>query len=92
VFPASPQLAPPEEQQFSPEGTAERQYSTAVLSELVDLNGSAAAFEVAVVNKASRNRIDRMIFAFEASLISPFIRSRCATPVIIISRPSSVRK
>ena len=39
VLHAGPQLAPPEEQQFSPEGTAERHSSTAAFSALTPVNG-----------------------------------------------------
>eukprot|EP00228_Micromonas_bravo_P004867 CAMPEP_0203001444 /NCGR_PEP_ID=MMETSP1401-20130829/570_1 /ASSEMBLY_ACC=CAM_ASM_000894 /TAXON_ID=38833 /ORGANISM="Micromonas pusilla, Strain CCAC1681" /LENGTH=136 /DNA_ID=CAMNT_0049742917 /DNA_START=6 /DNA_END=416 /DNA_ORIENTATION=+ len=39
VLQAGPQFAPPEEQQFSPEDTAERQYSTAAFNAFVPVNG-----------------------------------------------------
>ena len=41
--PAAPQSAPPDEQQFSPEGTAVRQLITAALSAALSAKGAASA-------------------------------------------------
>ena len=43
ALPAAPQSAPPDEQQFSPEGTALRQLSTAVFSAALSANAAASA-------------------------------------------------
>jgi hypothetical protein len=89
VLPAGPQFAPPVEQQFLPEGTAERQCSTAVLRDSTDGNDSASAREVALIN-ASRKRMTRMILAFEAGIAWLSFRLKCA--FIIFFFLSSVQK
>jgi hypothetical protein len=89
VLHAGPQLAPPEEQQFSPEELAEIHSSTAVLSDSVDWKGSAAVFDVSVA-RISQKYMPRRIFPLEAHLDLPFRRQ--SVFVIVCSFPRRFKR
>ena len=76
ALPAGPQLAPPEEQQFSPEGTAERQSSIAVFRDSVDVNRPAAASDVDVVSDTNRNSTKCGILALDTSIVPFRVRAK----------------